>query len=95
MPFPKLTPRQLKAVQTLTGALFHSLLTYNEPSHFITDHIFEWLEFNTGQPYYWHFHGNGFKIYCRQGIIEYHHDDYNIHARKVIVRITAVLTAMR
>ena len=88
MPFPTLTPAQLKAVQTLCGALFHSLVTYNDPAHFITDHLFDWLEFATGQPYHWQLYGNGFRIYCRQGMIEYKHDDYNTHARRVIVGLT-------
>ncbi|MEJ1237225.1 hypothetical protein WBG78_03790 [Chryseolinea sp. T2] len=85
MPFPTLTQAQLKAVQTLCGALFHSLVTYNDPAHFITDHLFDWLDFTVGQPYHWQLHGNGFTICCRQGVIEYKHDDYNTHTRKVIV----------
>ena len=87
MSLPITTPQQFRAVVTHSGALFHCMLTYNQPLDYIVDHIFALMNFTKGQPYYCHLHGNGFKLDCRDGFIEYRHDMYSPEARRIIAGI--------
>lgn len=61
-----------------------SLQQFRAAVDYIVDHLLECMNFTQRQPYHRQLLGNGFRIDCREGFVEYKHDIYSPEARRII-----------